>query len=288
MTRAAGIVQATERLYRSLFAAALVFALGTAVWGLVIAPFNGFNHHHARSLVIGGVVAAGTLGAVRWREGLYRVLRGRPQWLFAVAVLGVAVLWADGGWRSSFYLASYAAIGLAAVAGGLRWALGCAAVLAAGYVGGLAVHDYSWARLNHLRDADSVVANTGGYFIAAYFLATPVAWLGGYVARINQVIGGTSGDPAPKAAAPQRMRTATLTPREVQVVQLVAAGLSNPTIGRQLFVSARTVQSHVANALRKTGCAGRAELAVLAVREGLVPDADGPHGDVPRIDDPEI
>jgi DNA-binding CsgD family transcriptional regulator len=75
----------------------------------------------------------------------------------------------------------------------------------------------------------------------------------------------------------RQLRTKSLTMREIEVVQLVAEGLSNDKIASQLFVSPRTVQTHVANAMRKAGCANRTELGVLALREGLVPlrPADG-------------
>jgi DNA-binding NarL/FixJ family response regulator len=62
--------------------------------------------------------------------------------------------------------------------------------------------------------------------------------------------------------------------REIEVVQHVAEGLSNDAIASKLFVSPRTVQTHVANAMRKTDCANRTALGVLAVREGLVPLTD--------------
>lgn len=73
----------------------------------------------------------------------------------------------------------------------------------------------------------------------------------------------------------RQLRTKTLTMREIEVVQLVADGLSNETIAKRLFLSPRTVQSHVANAMKKTDCTNRTELGVLAVREGLVPLAPG-------------
>jgi DNA-binding CsgD family transcriptional regulator len=74
------------------------------------------------------------------------------------------------------------------------------------------------------------------------------------------------------AASPLRqLRTRHLSMREIEVVQLVAEGLSNDGIAAKLFVSPRTVQTHVANAMKKTDCANRTELGVLAVREGLVP-----------------
>jgi DNA-binding CsgD family transcriptional regulator len=58
---------------------------------------------------------------------------------------------------------------------------------------------------------------------------------------------------------------ADLTVRELQVVRLIAAGRSNDEIASELFVSPRTVHTHVSNALRKTGCTNRPELAVLAI-----------------------
>jgi len=50
---AAGLVEATERLYRSLFTAAVAFGATAAGWGLLIAPFNSFNDHPERSLALG-------------------------------------------------------------------------------------------------------------------------------------------------------------------------------------------------------------------------------------------
>lgn len=272
-----GLVEATERLYRSLFAAAVGFAVGTALWGMVIAPFNGFNDHAGLSLGLGVVLAVVALGAFAHRHRLFLLLRRHQAWLLAAVALSVAVLWLDGGWRSSYYLASYAAIALAAVAAGLRWAFVCAALLAGGYVAGLAVNGYSWAELKALNDADSVVANTGGYLIAAFFFAAPVRWLGGYVARINQVIEGGEdrepGTPSDSALdAEARRQTDALSVREVEVVQLVAGGATNDEIAARLVLSPRTIQSHVKSAMEKTATRNRTELAVLAVRAGLVPE----------------
>jgi non-specific serine/threonine protein kinase len=57
-------------------------------------------------------------------------------------------------------------------------------------------------------------------------------------------------------------RAMVLTPRETQVAALVAGGESNRTIARALFVSIRTVETHVQNALVKLGLRSRTELAV--------------------------
>ena len=59
---------------------------------------------------------------------------------------------------------------------------------------------------------------------------------------------------------------ASLTPAELRVVDLVTAGLSNPEIGERLFISRRTVQTHLSRVFAKLGVTNRAELAALASR----------------------
>jgi len=57
-----------------------------------------------------------------------------------------------------------------------------------------------------------------------------------------------------------------VTTREMDVLVLVADGLTNREIAERLFVSPRTVETHVASLLAKTGTASRAELRALAVQ----------------------
>jgi DNA-binding CsgD family transcriptional regulator/tetratricopeptide (TPR) repeat protein len=63
---------------------------------------------------------------------------------------------------------------------------------------------------------------------------------------------------------------ASLTPRETEILALVAEGRSNGEIGRQLFISTKTVSVHVSNILGKLDASGRTEAAAIARREGLL------------------
>jgi DNA-binding NarL/FixJ family response regulator len=61
-----------------------------------------------------------------------------------------------------------------------------------------------------------------------------------------------------------------LTPREHEVVLLVAKGLSNAEVGERLFLSEATVKTHLTSILRKLGLRDRTQLVVFAYERGLV------------------
>jgi len=56
------------------------------------------------------------------------------------------------------------------------------------------------------------------------------------------------------------LRARGVTGREMEVLRLVGVGLGNPEIAARLHLSRRTVETHVANLLAKTGAASRVEL----------------------------
>ena len=62
-----------------------------------------------------------------------------------------------------------------------------------------------------------------------------------------------------------------LTPTERRVVDLVTEGLTNPQIGERLFVSRRTVQTHLAHVFTKLGLSSRTQLAAEATRRRQTP-----------------
>lgn len=66
------------------------------------------------------------------------------------------------------------------------------------------------------------------------------------------------------------MRKPELSPREIEVLQWVAAGKSNKEIGTQLFIAEGTVKTHVKNLLEKLSVVGRTGAIREAVRRGLV------------------
>lgn len=64
---------------------------------------------------------------------------------------------------------------------------------------------------------------------------------------------------------------ADLSPREREVLPLLAEGLSNTELGERLFISVNTVRNHVRNILKKLGVHSRLEAVAVAIRNELIP-----------------
>jgi ATP/maltotriose-dependent transcriptional regulator MalT len=146
----------------------------------------------------------------------------------------------------------------------------------------------AWERLGQpyrlaytcFRQAEALLATTGDRDTAAAALRRAAAITGRLGARpldteIKALGRRARLDLAPPAAAtapagaPTTAEDLGLTPREAEVLALVAAGRSNRQIARELFISPKTASVHVSNILAKLGVAGRVEAAAIAHRLGL-------------------
>lgn len=68
---------------------------------------------------------------------------------------------------------------------------------------------------------------------------------------------------------PTNIITEKLTDREIQILQLIAKGLSNTVIAERLFLSEGTVRNHVSSILAKLGVTDRTQAAVVAIQHGF-------------------
>lgn len=86
----------------------------------------------------------------------------------------------------------------------------------------------------------------------------------------GRVIAGTPPRSESEGAAASELRE-LLSERELEVLRLMARGMSNKEIGRALWIGETTVKTHVSHILRKTGQADRTQAVLTAVRFGIVP-----------------
>ncbi|MFF2406273.1 response regulator [Streptomyces sp. NPDC058092] len=124
---------------------------------------------------------------------------------------------------------------------------------------------------------DALAAGAGGFllkdvtaerlFDAVRVVATGEALLAPTVTR--RLIGEFARLRRKAPAAPTAPLTA-LTPRETEVLRLIAEGLSNPEIAARLGVSEETVKTHVSRILNKLGLRDRTQAVVAAYESGLV------------------
>ena len=64
--------------------------------------------------------------------------------------------------------------------------------------------------------------------------------------------------------------SAVMTPREAEVLRLLAQGRTNRQIGAELYISEKTASVHVSNILGKLGATGRTEAVAIAAQRGLL------------------
>ncbi|MGX6603032.1 response regulator [Micromonosporaceae bacterium Da 78-11] len=84
----------------------------------------------------------------------------------------------------------------------------------------------------------------------------------------RRVVGQFAHRPVPATGGGDRL--AVLTDREREVVRLVATGLSNEDIARELVISPLTAKTHITRAIAKLGVRDRVQLVIVAFEDGLV------------------
>ena len=93
------------------------------------------------------------------------------------------------------------------------------------------------------------------------------AWSQGQDMTLAEAVGYVTRGRGPRSRpALGRLGWESLTPTELTVAHAVAGGLSNPQIAARMFISRRTVTTHLTSIFRKLGIASRAELAARAAR----------------------
>ena len=106
--------------------------------------------------------------------------------------------------------------------------------------------------------------------LAALLRSEPDVILVAEPERAEVIVGEGPGGEATEASGTVT-DTPTLTVREMDVLRLMAQGLGNKAIARELAISSHTAKYHVASVLAKLGAHTRAEAVSRGIRRGLVP-----------------
>lgn len=111
-----------------------------------------------------------------------------------------------------------------------------------------------------------------GGLVAATFAGLGI-WMGSKLdrRRAGPAAAAGSGAGAAFAADAGRQRAIGITPREMEILGLIAAGLSNREIGERLFVSENTVKTHSSRLFDKLGAKRRTQAVHLAKEMRLIP-----------------
>jgi PAS domain S-box-containing protein len=125
-----------------------------------------------------------------------------------------------------------------------------------------------WVQFLHRNDAltgeDELLCHDGSHVGVEYAAHTEVV-----TGRLLVLFVVLHADAADHADEPDAMWDQPLTPREREIVHLLAMGLSGPEIATELFVSHETVRTHVRNAMEKAHARTRAQLVAKALAHGV-------------------
>lgn len=112
-----------------------------------------------------------------------------------------------------------------------------------------------------------------GGLIALVFSGVGI-WLGLKLTRTKEVVvlkEVVVSNAAPFALNEASLRDLTITPRELEILELIASGMSNREIAETLFVSENTVKTHSSRLFDKLGAKRRTQAVQLGKEMGLIP-----------------
>jgi DNA-binding CsgD family transcriptional regulator len=144
-----------------------------------------------------------------------------------------------------------------------------------GLVGGVLIAILRWSEYQFLILKHSF--EIYGALIAIIFAAFGI-WLGIKLTKPRETIivrnpkpDSTATPPAPFTLNQPRLDALGITPRELEILSLVAQGLSNREIADRLFVSQNTVKTHCSRAFDKLGARRRTQAVQFGKQQGLLP-----------------
>lgn len=152
-------------------------------------------------------------------------------------------------------------------------------VLIFGLVGGLLIATLQYTEYRFVVIEHSI--ELYGALVAVLFASFGI-WLGLRITRRREIVRETvvvrevivpAEAPAAEPFAPNvtQLQSLGITPRELEILTLIAQGLSNREIAAQLFVSENTVKTHCARAYDKLGAARRTQAVQRGKELGLLP-----------------
>lgn len=132
---------------------------------------------------------------------------------------------------------------------------------------GRRAHDH-FSAVGDVRGEAAMLNNLAGWW-GTHDASEATALYEQAIARF-EMLGDTAGRDTARANLDDlRVQPSEVSKREAQVAGLVASGLSNREIATQLFISERTVHSHLSHIFTKLGLTSRTQLAMWADRQGL-------------------
>jgi DNA-binding CsgD family transcriptional regulator len=147
-------------------------------------------------------------------------------------------------------------------------------VLVFGLVGGVLIAVLRWSEYQFLVIEHSF--EIYGALVAVIFAAFGI-WLGIKLTKpretivVREVLVPPTAAPATFTLNQPQLDALGITPRELEILNLVAEGLSNREIGDRLFVSENTVKTHCSRAFDKLGARRRTQAVQLGKQLGILP-----------------